>query len=131
MSALPDIRLAIRKDGNRWTVTTIKGAYSNQYSVSHAWEITYPGGLLEELLGKGCCHLCGAPLWDVNGHVCCSQHWGHYPQPASVVCRYESTRVRSSRGGWRDEKGEYIPHVQTWPARTISYTTLAALCSAP
>ena len=86
---LPDIRLSIRKDGDRWTVTTIKGAYSNHYSVSQAWEITDPGGLLEELLGKGCCHLCGAPLWDVNGHVCCSQHWKHYPQPQSLVdkCR--------------------------------------------
>ena len=47
------------------------------------------------------CEECGAPLWEVNNRVVCSQHWDHYPQPGF-----------SNGGIGRPVIPDAIPHVK-------------------
>jgi len=89
--AAPQLRMAIRKDEERWILTATGVQYRNEYTCMDQYRedgsVYWPAtavlrDLMDDILAGHTCHLCGAPLWQTAmGFVVCSKHWGHYPQP--------------------------------------------------
>ncbi len=75
------IRISISTDGERWTITTLKGTFKNTYNVPDHLAVQ---SLLDELIGPATCYVCGAPLLAIGRRTVCLRHWNHYPQPVKT-----------------------------------------------
>lgn len=111
----PSIRLSVRKEDGVWILATIKGEFRNEYTEETADDAMQ---LMNELITKHNCYMCGAPLWDVRGRVVCSRYWGHI-QPEEVRAWYITGRTYYGKTAY--QTGHQLPAIE--PTRLPSVPT--------